>query len=419
MPQGASSPSTPKSKATTAKSTLDSVKPKKASDVLTVLELNNMFIDDTEAYMRYPALAESVKTIMGHRESTMKPEQLRELAKIRKDFEYSTETAFLVNFMTKLIADKRLVKSAELPESTDDGKQYIERAWSAERLRTAWLAPFRKEALPPLNIPSSDKALKELLDKSPRVTNPVPDMTFGLFQDAFTATDRIINNRYFPCVEACPQSLHSWFLVECKTAGPVVDAINQACRGGAALVFTRRHFNALADPKGIIPAQGISAQTPSGHHHHQQQDEPSIAIDASQVQPAHSNARNSTPPSMADVNSVAFSMVLTPHVANIYVHWAEIQGNDIRFHMNMVQDRSIASPMGTGLSELRRDVDNILDWGTLGRKRDIQGVLKMIRRNAGGADEDDEPGGGGLGVDTDSYTGLGSAQPTAKRAKPL
>ena len=392
MPQNAPSQLTPKSKSSAAtKSTLDSAKPKKASDVRTVLELNSMFINDMEAYKRYPAVAESVKAIMGHRESTMKPEQVEELARIRGDFECSTETTFLVNFMTKLIAGKRLVKSAELSEPSDDDKQYIERSWSAERLRTIWLAPFRKEALPALNTANYDKALKELLDKSPRVTNPTPDMTFGLCQDAFTATDRIINNKYFACVEACPQSLHSWFLVECKTTGPVVDAINQACRGGAALVFTRRHFNAIPATKDIS-AKDVPRQTNLSHDEQQQEE-----------------------PKMADLNSVAFSMVLTPHIANIYVHWAEIQGNSIRYHMNMVQDRSISSPIGTGLGELRRDVDNILDWGTLGRKRDIQGVLKMIRRNAAGVEE--EEGDGHVGADSERQNELGDSQSTAKRAR--
>lgn len=366
MPQGApASQTTPKSK---SGSTVTSTLSKRATDVQKALELNNMFIDDVNAYAQYPELDVQVQSILGHRESALKPEQQRALAQIRKDYEAGVEQTFLVNFMTKLIADKRLAKVSELAEPTREDKLWIERAWDMERLRTSWMAPLRKEALPRLE--TTDKVIKAILDKVPRVTNPTPDMTFGLHADAFTGLDIVINRKYIDCVEACPDSVHSWFILECKTNGSPFDARNQACRGGAALVQARRQFNTMAEPVVEEARQPLfghdSSENDSGRQEHVQ----------AGTAPAPSQRT-------VDLASIAFSMVLTPMVAITYVHWAESEGKKVvRYHMNMVRDHSISSPMGTNLGDLKRDIDNILDWGTLGRKREIADVLKTIKGNA-------------------------------------
>lgn len=357
---------------------MDTVRPKRASDMELVLELNNMLQQDKKAYAKYPDLKELVRSIIGlDRGSVMPASTAQQLAEIRQMHEKSDEMTYLVPFITKLIADTRMVKPTEIADHIEASQQWIARPWTEEMLRPAYQQGFKIETLPTLE--TSNKVHREMLKDFPRVTKPIPDLLFGLFRQAFTSSERLTNSGHYGCVEVSDQSAHSFFLIECKTQSPLADAINQACRGGAALVNARRYFNALAEPKPSTSEPAGTAPQPPFEPY-------------------------------ADLKSIAFSMELDLRVAWIYVHWAEVQvDKPVRYHMNMVASHGLADDEGEVFLPLRRHVDNILDWGTLKRKREIQETIKKIQqKDIENADKESSL--------KESETGV-SGQPSAKRPR--
>ena len=305
----------------------DGVDVHKASDVQMLLELNNMFQQDKEAYAKCPALKKLVDSILGReRVSPMAEKTCLKLKQICEDNVDSTEWVFLVPFITKLIADQRIVETKELERQIATSEEWISQEWDDQKLRPAYAAPFDRTCIPELR--TSNKVQQQMLKQFPRIATPVPDVMFGLHRAAFSGEHRQINGGHLRCVEVAEKSVHSFFLAECKTKGEFADAINQACRGGAALVNARRLFNSLAEPHAGS---------------------------------ADSNAANSQDqPSYADLQSIAFSMKFSPLVAWVYVHWAEIDGvKPVRFHMNRVVQHGLVDEDGKVFTRLRRHINNI------------------------------------------------------------
>ena len=340
-------------------STVDSLKQKDVTDVRKVLKHNGYLIDDDEAYDSYPIVASAVNSILGReRGSAMKPEVQKALATTIKDFQTAHETTFMVNFMTKVLAGGRKVPSAESPSvlPTEEESAWIAQDWEAERLRIGWLAPMRKNCIP--RIETDDRAMKALLKKFPKVSDPVPDMIFGMHASAFDGVDEMINDAFFMYSQVTKESLHSFCILEAKSdAGETGDAVNQACRGGAALVLARMMFDSKTRP-GTTTTAKAKGKT-----------------DLTKVLNPDNTAS-------ADHTSIAFSIILTPMLAHVYVHWAEHRvDNATIFHMTLVTAHALEMPGGKAIQEFRRDLCCILDWGLLRRKKEIQAVMALIASN--------------------------------------
>ena len=360
-------------------STLDSLKPKDVTDVRKVLKHNGYLIDDDKAYDSYPIIASTVDSILGReRGSTMKPEVQKALLDSLKNLQTAHETTFIVNFMTEILAGGRKVPTPENPAvfPTQEQLAWITQDWKAECLRIGWLAPLRKKSIP--KIETDNKTLKALLKKFPKVSDPVPDIIFGFYANAFDGIDEMINDVFFMYSEVSKESLHSFCILEGKSdAGEAQDAVNQACRGGAALVLARMMFDSKAKPVATNTAKAKG-------------------------KPGLKDSINPDNTASADPSSIAFSIVLTPMFAYIYVHWAEHRVNDATiFHMNLVKGHLLHMPGGSAIHEFRRDLCSILDWGLLKRKQEVKAVMASIASNIAsggtpiGADVVDE-------VDSDS-----------------
>jgi hypothetical protein len=111
------------------------------------------------------------------------------------------------------------------------------------------------------------------------------------------------------------------------------DARCQARRGGAALVYARRQFNGLAScsPESNGP----------------------------------------------DWSSFVFSCTINPDTAYIYVHWCEREDDQLSWHMSKISAHLLDEE--EDIKALRRNIDNILDWGVLNRVQEIKSVLQKIR----------------------------------------
>src|SRR5205085_2916226 len=91
-----------------------------------------------------------------------------------------------------------------------------------------------------------DQVLAKLLEKSPGMKNPRPNITYGLAREAFTREELVVNDLHASIAGISPKILHPFIIFEWKSArGTMENAQCQARRGGAALVHARRQLNAL------------------------------------------------------------------------------------------------------------------------------------------------------------------------------
>ena len=340
-------------------STVDSLKQKDVTDVRKVLKHNGYLINDDEAYDSYPIVASAVESVLGReRSSTMKPEVQKALATTLRDFQTAHKTTFMVNFMTKVLAGGRKVPSVDIPSvlPTQEELAWMTQDWEAERLRIGWLAPMRKNCIP--RIQTDDGAMNILLKKFPKVSDPVPDMIFGMYANAFDGVDEMINDAFFMYSQVAKESLHSFCILEAKSdAGEAGDAVNQACRGGAALVLARMMFDSKTRLGTTTTAKAKG-------------------------KPDLTKILNPDNTASADPTSIAFSIILTPMLAHVYVHWAERRvDNATIFHMTLVKAHALEMPGGRAIQEFRRDLCSILDWGLLKRKQELKTVMASIASN--------------------------------------
>lgn len=309
---------------------------------------NKLKIDDEKAYNDCGAvIRDDVKRIIqGARGSTMKEESRENLHEVCRDFATSNELTFIVELWGVLLHKTREVKDLD-PQGRI---RWIAMAWKADQLRANWQADFVRECVPAIS--TTDPVYIKLLASLPRIQNPKPDLTYGLKGEAFTETERQINNTESISTILSNDLYHVWFVVEGKSSGGTIeDAENQCCRAGAAMVNARMQFNARAAPTNVLVLG-------------------------------------------ADSHSFAFSLALVPSKAHMFVHWAEVKGQtNVIFHMNLVDSYDFRATTGDAFGRLRHDMDNVLDWGTLERKIDIQKVCACIAKRLTGETESDDSDG--------------------------
>ena len=195
------------------------------------------------------------------------------------------------------------------------------------------------------------KSLEKAMEKEIGISEPRPDYCFGL---EWNMHPNIINtsiDEYTRVLIGVRSNLLYPFLIfEGKGArGSLADAENQAIRGGATLVYARRILNYKA---GLPYSTG------------------------------------------PDKQSFAFSMTLDCYTATVWVHWCEVQPREAdietedntslakeyyeTYHMDSLVSCHFFNPKN--VQDLMRTLNNILDWGCLQRKKEIDDVLKALRR---------------------------------------
>ena len=247
-------------------------------------------------------------------------------------------------------------------ENEKEAIQWIETAWEKDHLRCNWSADFTRGSVPPLEI--LDPALKFYTDKAPQVTNPKPDLTYGLLQTAFSKNEQIINETNEASLSV--GMVHPFFIVEVKSAEkPIDEAENQCARGGAAMVWLKRKFNNLAEGT-----------------YKDKEAQPGEDGDHLAGQMSHNNEEIPIDHYRTDTKSFTFSLAIVPRNARMFVHWAEEAFSKegilltTNWHANEVHTYNLKFP--EPWIELHRDLDNILDWGTLTRKQELTDLCKKI-----------------------------------------
>ncbi|KAL9638893.1 MAG: hypothetical protein Q9164_001267 [Protoblastenia rupestris] len=351
-------PKTPSKKSTKDKSPTKSATTRTSgiADMSELLRANNIIIYDRIRETEFPklkALAEMV--INEERNSVMKAEVLEQLFEDRETLRTANEHTFIDMFwfvltrhVRKVKKDKEVKKGKELESvkphvNLDEMDEWYEKAWRKDGLEHRRSASFFTDSVPVVNT-FNDPHLERLLEKLPKVKLPWPDLTYGLRKEAFTLDERNVNLAYKNLTSMPSGLYHPFFIVEFKSGkGALIEAEYQACAGGAALVNAMHKLKAIA---------GIDDKTPG--------------------------------PKTLDI---AFSLAITPDVARFFIHSATMTTEKkLFFHMHRVS--SYVLDEEKSLKQLRNDIDNILDWGTVDRKYQVKELLKNIMDN----EKEDEEG---------------------------
>lgn len=204
-------------------------------------------------------------------------------------------------------------------------------------------------------LPSWKKGQRRILEKAMAketgISEPRPDYCFGLEVNMHPNIKTTSINEYTRVLIGVRSNLRYPFLIfEGKGArGSLADAENQAMRGGATLVYARRILNHKA---GLPHFTG------------------------------------------PDKQSFAFSMTLDCYTAHVWVHWCEVQPAEApvdaedntflaneyyeTYHMDSLVHCDFSKL--EDVQDLTRTLNNILDWGCLQRKREVDCVLETLKR---------------------------------------
>ena len=350
--------------------------------VRNLLSRNNILIKDLKAEERGQFLIQKARDIVkGARQSAMRSERAQELRYLANKHATDNELTFLVEVWRRLLNDTRQARPELLAENIGEAIKWLETAWTHDNLKCNWGADFATKSIPPVTVPDDDPELKELANDIPTVSNPRPDLAYGLEKDAFTQREQMLNEEHG--TRLSPNMDHPFFVVEAKScSGPIEEAENQCARAGSAMVSLTRRFNDLAEKAGSDDHEGQTSDQDTGSSNHP-------TPPASSNNPNPSATTNSSPPSFPDDTSFSFSLALVPTKAHLFVNWAEVTPNAKEptqpphtvWQMNTIDSYDLEKP--DAWPELRRDLDNVLDWGTLTRKRQLQATCARMVTEGG------------------------------------
>lgn len=394
-----------KTASTTSKSTSSSAKPDRTiNDFRNALKRSNLLIDDDDALERCPyVLPQAQGIVNAERESTMKPESQKRFARAQRTMETANEDTGLSRFLDEMLHKERQVRkdlSKDTSLSTDASVIWEPVYWDKDHLTYRRNHFFLAESVPPLQ--SVDPLAMALQQEFPKLKTPKPDITYALDSTAFDEKENYLNDYYaqYACISS--GVYYPFFLIECKSsAGSIEDATTQACRGGAALVHAMRQMATLASSPTVTTANTAlkaSITAPTNSHPltpgeiDTMSSEPSPPADTatntdlttpltatadSSIYAATVKSNNAASP--IDPTQFAFTLALTPSGAQIYVHWAEEghSGSALKYHMHLVEPYTLKRQKD--VQDLRRAIDNILDWGVLTRKTAVKQLLARVR----------------------------------------
>ena len=290
-----------------------------------------MRLNDDDAYNnRCPDLKWMVEDIIKKdRETEMQEKSQRAARKILHENETQNEKTLFGKLRPLVIPKERTIKTAKRDlegelvlicrEFDDDGLEMIEDC------------QFVKSLVPGKDFTSEEKIMG--------ITDPKPDVTFGLRKPQFPDPSLRLPNAIQALLGVAPGMQHAFFVIEHKSIDESVGGAEvQATRDGAVLVKARMLLHQHIQPPGYVQQIG------------------------------------------SDDSSFVFSCAWIPDYAKIYVHWFEKLASGVElYHMNLLQEYLMRRPEEMKL--FRRHVQNIMDWGLLKRKTAndaiYDGLVKM------------------------------------------
>lgn len=300
--------------------------PYNINEVETFLRNHGLFHEANTTSSRFPALkAMAQKQFLHERSSPMKPEEIEHVKHEIGVSKTKNENTFLTYFWTALIKVTRT--------RTINGKTRSV-YFSEDGVIGIWDHQFHANAL--FDVSTLDAKAKKLLKDFPRLATPKPDIAFGFDKDSFTYEEGLIIDKFADYSRVCPLSVAVFFIVEAKVASSSIGfAVHQASRGGAALVRANKRLN---DHAGFTS--------------------------------------NKNPPN--EDRNIVMSLALDNRSAILCIHWVETTAEDgDLYHSHIIKEYLFSHD--EDIVALRRDVDNVLDWGALTRRNQVKQLIAVLK----------------------------------------
>ena len=316
----------------------------------------------------YKPFEDMARTILsGERGSTMKQGSAEHIIRwIRQNKTRSEETIMAQLIPMIIPASRKVQKSAAQVFTTrtdtvqmkaisqDDPQTYEVKFFSDDGALVNINRQFNRDVLPTWLKAEDQAQLRKMLAKEPGMTAPKPDYAYGIRETQYPGIhSQKFSTNTRALMGVAPEMVHPYFIIEGKTTkGDLADAENQAIRGGATLVRACRLLNAKAGAGDVAGP---------------------------------------------DSKSFVYSMTMDTNIARIWLNWCEILLKQKRegcvnddnhpkdegelyetYHMNplytaLLDDEEM-------LKELRRKLNNIIDWGCIQRMNEIKEVMNNIYR---------------------------------------
>jgi len=289
-----------------------------------------MWFENYDSYDKYPAFKAKIdRLVFRDRGSVMRTESVRKIKQWRRENAIEKKSTYYATFEPQIIKRERMVPT--LKRSLDgviieESKKFVE-----DRLHRQTDCLFANGVLP--------KRIEDYAGKILGLTNPKPDVVFGILKDRFPPPARAQLSGFVKNLIGVAAGLeHPFFGIEVEgPGGSIEEAENQALRTGTTLVNAFRQLVKAAKD----PAQGEEKE------------------------------------GLDDV-TFAFTCSWVPQLAKIHVHWHELQkdGSSV-WHMNVV--RYYLMDYDDHMENFRRDIYNILDWGIdCGRQTMLREIVAKI-----------------------------------------
>lgn len=271
--------------------------------------------------------------VVGDRNSKMSVEEAGSFEAARIKHKERVEAVFIERVWCLLLLQTRTVKRSG-DDDMQNNDELVRKAWEADYLDWTIDEPFYPDSIPKIDA-TGDPVLAALLKELPKMQIPKPDRAYGLEENAFTEEERNINLVYKHITRAARSVYHTFFIIEFKSfTGVMAEAQLQARRSGACLMSCLRRFKNLA---------GILNEATS-----------------------------------QDNGSFVFSLAMIPIYAELNIHWAVLEPNGkVTYHMHLLKAYLLTD--AEHVINLRRDVDNVLDWGLSIRLDYIKDCLAKIK----------------------------------------
>lgn len=294
---------------------------------------NRLIIKDTEASQKYPEVIDFASKFIKHKRHSEMDEMSQRAAVVERDYNaFRNEATFVHEMWQFMHKDRRDKRISGDPDSDIVSEDWTTEMWSIAHLGASWDLDFKPDSIP--HLENTDIMIIKLLDVSPRIKNPKPDLAYGIKFSAFTRTELDVIRLYQQYSQISPGISFPFFAAEFKGGnGTMGEAILQACRSGAAMVNAIRELYKVA---------GLEKK------------------DAG-----------------ADTQSFVFTMALDTTNVNMYVNWAEvIPGKPTIYHMHLIGAYHLE--IASAFQSLRHDLNNILDWGLSERLKQLKTTLNTI-----------------------------------------
>lgn len=302
------------------------------------LEGYRLFQEDQEAFAKYPHFQQRVKNIVNQkRKSLVDPLEFSEFQLAWHTYKDKNEDTVLNKLLPFFMKDKRTIS---IDGSAEEEDAHAVVSYLRSGLVEITNREFQRTCLPLREDGSPlEKKLLDAMAKEDGMTNPKPDRTFAISMKknplpiGFSTPPEIA-----VWLEVMRGVHHPFFLIEGKSyQGNLLDAQNEACRGGATLVgAARRLLATLGIPDIVGP----------------------------------------------DTRTFVFSATLSPGLMDIWVHWVDVPspGALPLYYMNKLMSKAIDDEENFG--QLRKALHNILDWGCGPRLTDLQPLYPTIMEYA-------------------------------------